>query len=113
MFFFLALLFTLLSLLSTDESSYPLPSWFADLPRTLLRIDPDDGLSRSSKKQPGSGIEGLNGSPPPTYPVVAMGGTFDHLHSGHKILLSMAAWIARDTLIVGVTGAHAAPFSSA
>lgn len=41
---------------------------------------------------------------PPSYPVVALGGTFDHLHSGHKILLSMGAWIARDKLIVGVTG---------
>ena len=50
---------------------------------------------------------------PTHFPVVALGGTFDHLHAGHKILLSMAAWIARDTLIVGVTGAHAAPLSSA
>ncbi|KAF7796694.1 hypothetical protein EIP86_007877 [Pleurotus ostreatoroseus] len=40
---------------------------------------------------------------PAHFPVVALGGTFDHLHAGHKILLSMAAWIARDTLIVGVT----------
>ena len=44
------------------------------------------------------------GSDPPTYPVVALGGTFDHLHAGHKILLSMAAWIADEKLIVGVTG---------
>jgi len=43
------------------------------------------------------------GSDPPTYPVVALGGTFDHLHAGHKILLSMAAWIADEKLIVGVT----------
>ena len=41
---------------------------------------------------------------PSTYPVVALGGTFDHLHSGHKILLSMGAWIAETKLIVGVTG---------
>ena len=41
---------------------------------------------------------------PLLFPVVASGGTFDHLHAGHKILLSMAAWIARDKLIVGVTG---------
>lgn len=40
----------------------------------------------------------------PSFPVVALGGTFDHLHAGHKILLSMAAWIARKKVIVGVTG---------
>ena len=33
-----------------------------------------------------------------------LGGTFDHLHPGHKILLSMGAWIASRKLIVGVTG---------
>lgn len=43
--------------------------------------------------------------PPPFYPVVALGGTFDHLHAGHKILLSMGAWITSEKLIVGVTGA--------
>ncbi|KAF5373558.1 hypothetical protein D9758_000692 [Tetrapyrgos nigripes] len=40
---------------------------------------------------------------PSTFPVVAVGGTFDHLHAGHKILLSMGAWIANTKLIVGVT----------
>ncbi|CAH7668143.1 expressed protein [Phakopsora pachyrhizi] len=34
---------------------------------------------------------------------VALGGTFDHLHSGHKILLTMASWLARKRIIVGVT----------
>ncbi|KAG5356065.1 Phosphopantetheine adenylyltransferase [Yarrowia sp. B02] len=38
------------------------------------------------------------------YPVVALGGTFDHLHAGHKILLTLAAWLTRDKLIVGITG---------
>lgn len=37
-------------------------------------------------------------------PVVAVGGTFDHLHDGHKILLTASAFLTRDTLIVGVTG---------
>jgi pantetheine-phosphate adenylyltransferase len=41
---------------------------------------------------------------PSLYPVVALGGTFDHLHAGHKILLFMAAWISSWKLIVGVTG---------
>ncbi|KAI9098277.1 hypothetical protein DFS34DRAFT_659117 [Phlyctochytrium arcticum] len=37
------------------------------------------------------------------YDHVAMGGTFDHLHGGHKILLTMAAWLTRQRLICGVT----------
>lgn len=41
---------------------------------------------------------------PRIYPVTALGGTFDHLHAGHKILLSMAAWITGEKLIVGMTG---------
>ncbi|KAG7451410.1 Nucleotidylyl transferase [Guyanagaster necrorhizus] len=41
---------------------------------------------------------------PPLYPVTALGGTFDHLHAGHKILLSMGAWITSERLIVGITG---------
>lgn len=35
---------------------------------------------------------------------IALGGTFDHLHSGHKVLLTMAAWLATRRVIVGITG---------
>lgn len=37
------------------------------------------------------------------YEHVALGGTFDHLHAGHKILLTMAAFITSKRLVVGVT----------
>lgn len=37
------------------------------------------------------------------YTVTALGGTFDHIHDGHKILLSMAAFLTSDRLIVGLT----------
>ncbi|QBM87669.1 pantetheine-phosphate adenylyltransferase [Metschnikowia aff. pulcherrima] len=39
-----------------------------------------------------------------TSAVVAVGGTFDHLHDGHKILLLMAAFASKQTVIIGVTG---------
>ena len=37
------------------------------------------------------------------YEVTALGGTFDHIHDGHKILLTMAAFVTSKRLIVGVT----------
>ncbi|CAH6719280.1 phosphopantetheine adenylyltransferase [[Candida] jaroonii] len=40
------------------------------------------------------------------YKVVAVGGTFDHLHDGHKILLSVATYLSTQKLIVGVTDAE-------
>lgn len=39
----------------------------------------------------------------PRAPTVALGGTFDHLHIGHKLLLSVAALCTTQRLIVGVT----------
>jgi hypothetical protein len=41
---------------------------------------------------------------PKTFNHVAVGGTFDHLHAGHKILLTMTAWITGKRLVCGVTG---------
>ncbi|CAD2216214.1 Cytidylyltransferase-like, putative [Angomonas deanei] len=40
----------------------------------------------------------------PFYSYVAVGGTFDHLHSGHKLLLTTALLHVTDKLRVGVTG---------
>lgn len=37
---------------------------------------------------------------------VMIGGTFDHLHNGHKKLLSLAVSICKNHLVVGVTAAH-------
>jgi cytidyltransferase-like protein len=40
---------------------------------------------------------------PDTLDVVALGGTFDRLHNGHKKLLSVAMQVAKKCMIVGVT----------
>ena len=39
-----------------------------------------------------------------SYDHVVLGGTFDHLHSGHKILLAMSAWLATKSVTVGIIG---------
>lgn len=38
------------------------------------------------------------------FQTTAVGGTFDHLHDGHKILLSMAYFLTSKRMIIGVTG---------
>ena len=38
---------------------------------------------------------------------VAVGGTFDRLHAGHRLLLAASALVCTGSLFVGVTGAPA------
>ena len=46
------------------------------------------------------------------HPITALGGTFDHLHGGHKILLTMAVAITKRRLIIGLTGEQSSGASS-
>lgn len=71
-----------------------LPAALASLRRETLPADPPSAAAPPASPAPAQR----------PVRVVALGGTFDHLHAGHKILLSMAARLARATLIVGVTG---------
>ena len=41
-------------------------------------------------------------APTPTYSHVVLGGTFDHLHNGHRRLLTLAALVASEEITVGV-----------
>lgn len=40
-----------------------------------------------------------------SFPVVALGGTFDRLHAGHKLMLSSAVLLAQSRVVVGLTDA--------
>lgn len=42
----------------------------------------------------------------PKYKRVAIGGTFDNIHNGHRKLLTLAASSCTDSLVVGVMGDH-------
>lgn len=71
-----------------------LPKWISTIPQLRLRAE-------GSSPYPSSPSSWENSHR--RHGVVALGGTFDHLHAGHKILLSMAAWITAKKIIVGVT----------
>ena len=65
------------------------PNTFADSTHLVEAIDSSVSHSKVREGQ---------------YSDVALGGTFDHLHAGHKILLSMTAWITSHRVVCGVTG---------
>ena len=74
------------------------PSSLSPPAHTLeLGVVTEQDTRAESGQEEGDGRDSAN--------VTALGGTFDHLHVGHKILLSMAAFITSQRLIIGITGA--------
>ena len=86
-----------------DSIAVPLPESLSDTRQCFL---PAGDRNPDFREFSTTGSPATSGAPakPHFYPVVALGGTFDHLHAGHKILLAMGAWITKEKLIVGVTG---------
>ncbi|KAF5386789.1 hypothetical protein D9615_001603 [Tricholomella constricta] len=88
-----------------DSIAVPLPASISSVRQTFLAAADHDNIdapaSPSSPVSPSAVHAALH--KPPRLPVVALGGTFDHLHAGHKILLSMGSWITAEKIIAGVT----------
>ncbi|KAI8574996.1 hypothetical protein K450DRAFT_263817 [Umbelopsis ramanniana AG] len=75
--------------LNQKRSSGPLP---VQLVQTTTKLVDDTSKSES-----------INNRNARQFEQVAVGGTFDHLHAGHKILLTMTALIASKKLYCGIT----------
>jgi pantetheine-phosphate adenylyltransferase len=60
------------------------------------------GSSNARLHVPGSGGDGTREAL--AFPKVAVGGTFDHVHAGHRLLLAATALVATQEVFIGVTG---------
>ncbi|OCF45486.1 hypothetical protein I317_00733 [Kwoniella heveanensis CBS 569] len=85
-----------LNSLLSNLPSYTVPIPFAYDADALTHTPTNSSDSSSSVQTPAS-----NPTASP-YPVVALGGTFDHLHAAHKLLLHLALFLTTRKLIVGV-----------
>jgi phosphopantetheine adenylyltransferase len=56
--------------------------------------------------QSAGGMAPSVGTKPTQFPRVAVGGTFDRLHAGHRLLLAATAVAASSCVYVGITGAN-------
>ncbi|KAF7726488.1 hypothetical protein EC973_008723 [Apophysomyces ossiformis] len=91
------------SFLCSQQDRPQLENWnnrraIASLPTCNIDVLVDDNA-----KIPFTEVADKNNKPWETFRHVALGGTFDHLHAGHKILLTMAALCTTTRLVVGVT----------
>jgi pantetheine-phosphate adenylyltransferase len=99
-----------------DTIAIPLPSSISSIRQSFLpTTDPNNTFTFHHEQpepplSPKLTLSTLT-TLPPLFDVVALGGTFDHLHAGHKILLSLGAWIAKRKIIVGVTGTSLSPYN--
>lgn len=93
---------------SKDVDLFELKQWMtrrfqlSDLDKKLryLKVEEDrinDGLASKQRSLD------LNGSCLQTYKEVVLGGTFDHMHSGHRLLLAAASLICDKRISVGLS----------
>jgi phosphopantetheine adenylyltransferase len=70
-------------------------------PRFPLSVELESEISTKANENDDVAVD--DDSAIPSFPAAGLGGTFDHLHAGHKLLLSAAAAVATRRLLVGVT----------
>jgi cytidyltransferase-like protein len=88
-------------LTSQDIKVYPINYYENE---KIFYFDAADDLppSSSSSSLPSSSVTSSHHFNPPHYLKIAIGGTFDQLHNGHRKLLTLAAALCSDELTIGV-----------
>jgi phosphopantetheine adenylyltransferase len=71
-------------------------------PRFPLSVELQCEIS-TENVSPSKAVDNDDDGSIPSFAAAGLGGTFDHLHAGHKLLLSAAAAVATRRLLVGIT----------
>ena len=93
---------------SKDVGLFELKQWMtrrfqlSDLDRKLRYLKVEEGKINDEITSKKRSLD-LNGACLQTYEEVVLGGTFDHMHSGHRLLLAAASLICDKRITVGLS----------
>ncbi|KAJ1801718.1 hypothetical protein LPJ59_000009 [Coemansia sp. RSA 2399] len=88
------------------KDEHAIPTWWpAPMTQNLVVYPQSAAPTESRGQQSGLAPSSSTRRPVPwtSYPHVALGGTFDHLHVGHKILLTAGALAATKRIVCGIS----------
>ncbi|KAJ2633954.1 hypothetical protein H4R22_000042 [Coemansia sp. RSA 1290] len=88
--------------LMVDLSAVP-GWWPAEMYKHISLYDQPDNVTPDVQPNQSLSCSSRTETPWKSYPHVAVGGTFDHLHVGHKILLTAAAMAATKRVVCGIS----------
>ncbi|KAJ2453552.1 hypothetical protein EV183_002191 [Coemansia sp. RSA 2336] len=83
---------------------FSVPGWWpAEMRKHISLYDQPDNVTPDVQPSQSLACSSRTDTPWKSYPHVAVGGTFDHLHVGHKILLTAAAMAATKRVVCGIS----------
>ena len=91
---------------AVERYSYPNCSWQCPRPNSQTASESVIAAAEVPAHEPLEQEDVSAEDKPLSFSHVAVGGTFDRLHVGHRLLLAATALICTEKVYIGVTGIH-------